>query len=124
MSLPYMILVSDVTAPTLTVENSLKSTYKVGDQVTIPTYSATDNGDNCYIQVMVRLPDSEIRLLHYVKNGEVTSLLSKDHGIYDAPFKANDNAFITEKKGLYVLRVVAYDEYYNYTVKEYEFWVK
>ena len=124
MSLPYMILVSDETAPTLTVADSLKDTYQVGEAVTIPTYSATDNGDNCYIQVMVRLPDSEMRLLHYVKNGEVTSLLSKDHGIYDAHFKANDNAFITEKKGLYVLRVVAFDEYYNYTVKEYEFWVK
>ena len=124
MWLPYMILVSDETAPTLTVENSLKSTYNVGDAVTIPTYSATDNGDNCYIQVMVVLPDSEMRLLHYVKNGEVTSLLSKEHGIYDSQFKANDNAFITEKKGLYTLRVVAYDEYYNYTVKEYDFWVK
>ena len=124
MSLPYMILVSDETAPTLTVANSLKNTYGVGEAVTIPTYSATDNGDNCYIQVMVRLPDSEIRLLHYVKNGEVTSLLSRDSNIYDANFKANDNAFITQKKGLYVLRVVAYDEYYNYTVQEYEFKVK
>lgn len=124
MSLPYMILVSDETAPTLTVANSLKSTYKVGEAVTIPTYSATDNGENCTIQVMVMLPDSEMRLLHYVKNGVVTSLLSKDHNIYDSHFKANDNAFITEKKGRYVLRVLAYDEYYNYTVKEYEFWVK
>ena len=124
MSLPYMILVSDVTAPTLTVKNSLKKTYNVGDKITIPTYSATDNGDNCYIQVMVMLPDDEMRILHYVENGEVTSLLDKDNNIYDSSFKANDNAFIAEKKGTYILRVVAYDEYYNYTVTEIEFQVK
>lgn len=124
MTLPYMIMVSDETAPTLKVENSLKSSYQVGEGVKIPTYSATDNGKNCYIQVMVILPDNEMRLLHYVENGEVTSLLNKDHNIYDSNFKADDNTFITAKKGLYVLRVVAYDEYYNYTVKEIEFWVK
>ena len=124
MSLPYMIMVSDETAPTLTVENSLKSSYQVGEGVKIPTYSATDNGENCYIHVMVILPDNEMRLLHYVENGEVTSLLNKDHNIYDSNFKADDNTFITAKKGLYILRVVAYDEYYNYTVKEIEFWVK
>lgn len=124
MTLPYMIMVSDETAPTLKVENSLKSSYQVGEGVKIPTYSATDNGDNCYIQVMVILPDDEMRLLHYVENGNVTSLLSKDHDVYDSNFKADDNTFITAKKGLYILRVVAYDEYYNYTVKEIEFWVK
>ena len=124
MVLPYMIFVSDETAPTLTVENSLKSSYQVGEGVTIPTYSATDNGENCYVQVMVILPDNEMRLLHYIENGNVTSLLNKEHNIYDSNFKADDNTFITEKKGLYILRVVAYDEYYNYTVREIEFWVK
>ena len=46
------------------------------------------------------------------------------NNLYDSSFKADDNTFIAEKKGLYILRVVAYDEYYNYTVKEIEFWVK
>ena len=124
ISLPYMILVSDLTAPTLTVENNLKDVYAVGDRITIPTYSATDNGSECYIQVMVLLPDDEMRLLHYVENGVVKSLLDKEHNVYDAPFKADDNTFITEKKGRYVLRFLAYDEYYNYTVKEITFQVK
>ena len=124
MSLPYMILVSDETAPTLTVENNLKSTYGVGEGIKIPTYSATDNGSNCYIQVMVILPDSEMRLLHYVDNGTVKSLLDKEDNTYDAPFKADENTFITEKKGRYILRFLAYDEYYNYTVREITFYVK
>ena len=124
MSLPYMILVSDETAPTLTVDNNLKSTYGVGEGIKIPTYSATDNGSNCYIQVMVILPDSEMRLLHYVDNGTVKSLLDKEDNTYDAPFKADENTFITEKKGRYILRFLAYDEYYNYTVQEITFYVK
>ncbi len=124
ISLPYMMLVSDLTAPTLNVTGSLKSTYAVGDRITIPTYSATDNGEQCYIQVMVVLPDDEMRLLHYVENGELTSLLDKDHNVYDAQFKADNNTFITEKKGRYTLRFLAYDEYYNYTVKEITFQVK
>ena len=124
MSLPYMILVSDVTAPTLTVENSLKKTYNVGDAIAIPEYSAVDNGATCYIQVMVMLPNDEMRILHYVVNGEVTSLLNKDHIVYDSSFKVDDNTFVAEQKGTYTLRVVAYDEYYNYVVKEIEFQVK
>ena len=121
---PYLILVADTTAPTLTVKNTLKNTYKVGDKVKIPTYSATDNDENCYIQVMVLLPDNEMRLLHYSKNGEVTSLLDKDHTTFGPEFKAGSDTFVTSKKGKYVLRFVAYDDYYNYTVKEFEFWVK
>ena len=124
MSIPYMILVSDLTAPTITIENNLQDTYAVGDRITIPTYSATDNGDYCYIQVMVVLPNDEMRLLHYVENGEVTSLLDMGNYIYDASFKADENTFIAEKKGTYTLRFLAFDEYYNYTVKEITFQVK
>ena len=37
---------------------------------------------------------------------------------------SDDDAFVALQKGRYVLRIVAYDEYYNTTVKEIEFWVK
>ena len=123
-TVPYSILVNDETAPELTVNSKLKSQYKVGDKITIPTYSATDNGKNCYIQVTVLLPDNEMRLLHYSENGNVTSFLSKDSNIYDNDFKADLNTFYTQKTGKYVIRIVAYDDYYNYTVKEITFIVK
>ena len=123
-SSPYLILVEDTVAPTINVKNPLKDTYKVGDKITIPTYSATDNDGNCYIQVMVLLPDNEMRLLHYVKNGEVTSLLDKEDDTFENEFKAGNDTFVTQKKGKYVLRFVAYDDYYNYTIKEIEFWVE
>lgn len=121
---PYLILVADTTAPTLKVKDNLKDTYKVGDKIKIPTYSATDNDENCYIQVMVLLPDNEMRFLHYSKNGEVTSLLDREDNTFGNEFKAGPDTFVAIKKGKYVLRFVAYDDYYNYTVKEIEFWVK
>ena len=60
----------------------------------------------------------------YNENGKITSLLSKENELYENAFKAGDNAFVALQKGRYVLRIVAYDEYYNATVKEIEFWVK
>ncbi len=123
-TISYMMLVNDETAPKLNVKNSLKEEYKVGAKVEIPTYSAADNGKNCYIQVQLILPNNEMRLLQYSENGEVTSLLSADNDRYNSSFKAGYNSFIVEQKGKYILRFVAYDEYYNYVVKEIEFYVK
>lgn len=120
----YMIRVNDETAPTLTVENKLSKEYKVGDTVKLPNYSAVDNGENCYIQVTLIYPNNEMRLLHYSENGKVTSLLDKGSTHYENAFKVDTNSFKVLVKGNYKLRIVAYDEYYNYTVKEVEFKVK
>ncbi len=121
--IPYVLFVKDETAPTLSV-GSLNSEYKQGDKIKIPTYSATDNGASCNIQVMLILPNNEMRLLHYVENGKKTSLLSAENDLYNSDFKAGEDTFVALQKGKYVLRVVAADEYYNYTVKEIEFIVK
>ena len=123
-SLPYTIFVSDEIAPTLEVKNDLKKEYQVGSEIKIPSYTAKDNGENCYVQVTVILPNNEMRLLEYNENGKITSLLSKDNELYENAFKAGDDAFVALQKGRYVLRIVAYDEYYNTTVKEIEFLVK
>lgn len=120
----YVIFVKDETAPTLTVDNNLTSEYKVGDKITIPGYSASDNNEKYSVQVTLILPDNEMRLLQYNENGEITSLLDKENDLYESSFKASADTFVTQKKGKYVLRIVAYDEYYNYTVVEIEFMVK
>ncbi len=120
----FAIYVKDETAPTLTVDNNLKSEYKVGDKITIPTYSASDNNGNCNVQVTLILPNNEMRLLQYNENGEITSLLDKENDLYESSFKASADTFVAQAKGKYVLRVVAHDEYYNYTVVEIEFMVK
>lgn len=124
VSLEEMINVYDETAPTLTVNGSLNATYKVGDKVSIPEYSAVDNSENCEIQVMLILPNNEVRLLHYVKNGDVTSLLEASNNLYNSSFKADSKTFVLEQKGMYVLRFIAYDEYYNCVEKEIVFNVK
>ena len=120
----YSMMVADETAPTLSVDGSLKSEYKVGDKISIPAYSATDNGENCYVQVELILPNNEVRLLHYSENGEVTSLLSGENKLYNSSFKVDENTFVVEKAGKYTLRFLAYDEYYNTVVKEITFIVK
>ena len=102
----------------------MKDTYKVGSKVKVPTYTVTDNGANCYVQVTLIMPNNEMRLLHYNNNGEVTSLLGKDNDLYENAFKADENTFIVRDKGSYVLRIVAYDEYYNTTIQEIAFEVK
>lgn len=122
--LGYMITVADEIAPTLSVNGSLESSYGVGSKISIPSYSASDNNGDCTIQVMLIFPDNEQRLLHYSKNGSFTSLLDKENDIYDTSFKADSNTFIVQKKGKYILRFLAYDSDYNYTVREIVFWVQ
>ena len=122
--IPYVLFVRDETAPTLTVKNNLKDTYKVGDKIKIPSYTVKDNDGVYYAQVTLTMPNNEMRLLQYNENGEITSYLDKENDLYYSDFKAGNNAFVALEKGRYVLRIVAYDEYYNYTVQEIVFNVK
>ncbi len=124
VKIPYTILVNDETAPTLSVKKSIKSQYKVGDKITIPTYTVTDNGGVCYVQVMLLMPNNELRMLQYDDNGEITSFLEKDDELYENSFKASSKSFYVREKGKYVLQILAYDDYYNTTLKEFVFNVK
>ena len=123
-SVPFTIIVNDETAPTLEVQSNLKEEYKVGSKIKVPSYTVKDNGENCYVQVTVILPNNEMRLLQYYENGKITSFLTQDSELYENGFKADNDTFVALQKGRYVLRIVAYDEYYNTTIKEIVFFVK
>ena len=123
-SIENVMIVNDETAPDLKVTNNLKSEYKVGSKIYIPKYSATDNDGVVYIQVNLIFPNNEMRMLEYYNNGVKTSYLGKEDNVYDDSFKTGDGGFIVSSKGLYVLRFVAFDDYYNYTVVEIKFNVK
>ena len=118
---PYVMVVNDETAPVLTVNNNLSKEYNVGSKIYLPTYSVTDNNGTYFVQVTLILPNNEMRLLEYNESGVVTSLLDINNAVYDKEFKTGDGGFIATEKGKYVLRIVAYDEYYNYVVTEIEF---
>ena len=122
--LSYMLIVYDETAPTLTITDSLADQYAVGDKISIPVYSAVDNGENCYVQVELILPNNEVRLLHYIENGELISLLDAENTLYNSSFKVDANTFVAETAGTYTLRFLAYDEYYNVVSYEMQFNVK
>ena len=122
--IPYAIRVDDETTPTLNVKDSLKSSYKLNAKISVPSYTAKDNNENCYVQVTVTLPNNEVRLLQYKHNSELVYVLDQDAELYEKAFIADKDTFVALYKGKYVLRIVAYDDYYNYVAEEFEFIVK
>lgn len=117
-----IIFVNDDVAPELSVNSMEKKTYKVGDGVTVPGYTASDNLDICYVDVILFLPNSEIRLLTHEENGEVGYYLN-DTTLYNSNFCIDQSSFRAEQEGTYTIRYVAYDDQYNRTVSELTFTV-
>lgn len=117
-----VVFVSDDVAPTLTVNALSQTEYKVGDTVSIPTYTATDNMENCRVDVILILPDAQVRLLTSDLNGEITYALT-DATLYNSTFRVDNTSFRTEQKGTYTLRYVANDDQYNRAVQELTFTV-
>lgn len=126
MTLPYALMVADETAPELSVKDSIKSSYSVGAKISVPSYKVSDNDGYYTVQVTLILPNNEMRLLQYNENGEITfTLLSaKEGSLYENAFISDEDTFVALYKGKYVLRILAYDEYYNYVAEEIEFIVK
>lgn len=117
-----VVFVSDDVAPTLTVNALSQTEYKVGDTVSIPTYTATDNMENCRVDVILILPDAQVRLLTSDLNGEITYALT-DATLYNSTFRVDNTSFRAEQKGTYTLRYVANDDQYNRAVQELTFTV-
>lgn len=122
-SVTKSVFSNDDVAPELTVSDLEKSEYKLGDTVTIPAYTASDNLDVCFVDVILVLPDSQMYLLKHDDNGSVTSYI-KNTDLLRASFGVSDTSFKAEKTGTYMFRFVAYDDIYNRTVIEVPFQVK
>ncbi len=112
------IRVLDSIAPTLEVSFS-DMTKKVGDTVTLPEVTVSDDSDKVSYDIFLSLPNSDMRLLYHYENGAVTSYLSANNSVYPSSFKVSDTAFKLEQKGKYVLTVMAYDEQYNLTMQSF-----
>jgi hypothetical protein len=117
-----VVFVNDNVAPTLTVNALSETEYKVGDTVTVPTYTATDNMENLRVDVILILPDAQVRLLISDLNGEITYALT-DASLYNSTFRVDNTSFRAEQKGTYTLRYVVNDEQYNRAVQELTFTV-
>lgn len=107
------ILVLDNEAPTLSVSANYKKAYKTGSRIKLPSFTASDNQGYVSVDVLLRLPSSEIRLLLHYENGDVTSYLKRSDTHYPSSFKYSDDEFILETPGKYTLTVTAYDDHYN-----------
>ena len=117
-----VVFVNDNVAPTLTVNALSETEYKVGDTVTVPTYTVTDNMENLRVDVILILPDAQVRLLTSDTNGEITYAMT-DATLYNSTFRVDNTSFRAEQKGTYTLRYVANDEQYNRAVQEFTFTV-
>ena len=117
------IRVVDSVAPTLGVDFSDK-TSKVGETITLPNVTVSDDSGKVFYDIFLSLPNSEMRILYHCDNGEVTSYLSKSHTGYPSSFKVSDTKFKLEMEGVYVLTVMAYDDAYNITMQSFTITVK
>lgn len=118
-----LISVVELEAPALKVAQ-IKKEYAVGDTISIPEYRLTDNSGEYGLDVILIMPDNDMRLLIHDENGTVFSKLTVDDTAYEAAFKVNEKTFRLQKAGKYILRFFAYDGNFNYVTVEYEFTVK
>lgn len=118
-----MIFVNDDVAPELEVASMEKTSYKLGDAVTVPAYTVSDNLEQYNVDVILFLPNSEIRLLTHDETGEITYCLN-DSALYSKTFINDNSSFKTEQAGTYTIRYVAYDDQYNRVVQELTFTVE
>lgn len=123
-SYPRKIVVYDFNAPELTITGSLKESYKLNDEITIPSYTVSDNLNDYKLDIFLLMPNNEERLLMTDQNGTVTSFLDSNSMVYNSSFKVNSTTFRAEQYGNYTMRFVAYDPDFNKTVKELHFNVK
>lgn len=117
-----IVFVNDDVAPELSVSQLEKTSYKLGDAVTVPGYTVSDNLGVYFVDVILFLPNSEIRLLTHDATGEITYCLNNS-GYYPKTFCNDEHSFKTEQEGTYTIRYVAYDDQYNRTVTELTFTV-
>lgn len=115
--------VNDDVAPELTVSSLEKTEYALGDAVTVPGYTVSDNLDSCFVDVIALLPNGEIRVLTHDDNGQITYCLT-NVALYNSSFICDESSFYVQQKGCYTLRYVAYDDQYNRSVHELTFTVK
>lgn len=115
--------VGDDVAPELTVSPLVKTEYKPGAEISIPSYTVTDNQNFANVDVILLLPNSERAFLLHDDNGNVTSYIC-NRDVYPASFGVSDNSFHAEQMGNYILRFIAYDDMYNRTVVELPFTVR
>ena len=122
------VSVYDDAVPTLSVTALSKTSYSVGDNVSIPNYSASDDSGAYTVDVILILPTNDMRiLLHHVHDDygsptdEITYMLDNDKHVYNSSFIVDKTTFKLEVSGKYRLRVVAYDEAYNSVMNEQSF---
>ena len=125
------VSVYDDAIPSLSVTPLTKTSYSVGEKMSIPTYTASDDSGAYTVDVILIMPTNEMRiLLHHVHDefsdpvDNIEYMLDNEKHVYNASFIVDKTTFNLETSGKYRLRVVAYDSAFNSKVVEQSFEVK
>ena len=89
------VSVRDGEAPAVSFNGALPTSAKVGDRITLPSVTVTDNGGAEKVTVAV----------FYVTPNNCKEYVSEENGVY---------TFTVNEKGAYTVKCVAFDEYFNY----------
>ena len=125
------VSVYDDALPSLSVTPLSKTSWSVGEKMSIPSYQASDDSGAYTVDVILIMPTNEMRiLLHHVHDeyadpvDKIEYMLDNEKHVYNASFIVDKTTFNLETAGSYRLRVVAYDSAFNSRVVEQSFEVK
>ncbi len=107
--------------PELELTSSLKDTYDVGEEITLPSYSVSDDSSSYVLTMILLTPEYERIVLLKDDSGKVTYYLDKDD--YSS-YSVSSTSFKLSKAGKYSLLINVRDQFYNVTSKRIEFSVK
>lgn len=105
LELTRSLYVYDREAPVIEVAGSIPTTATVGQTISFPDINATDTQSQTKVglQLLVRWPSGKQLQIAYSKVGTITGA-----------------TFEFDKAGTYTISIVAMDDSYNYTTKEYK----
>lgn len=72
------VIVFDKESPSLNVNGNLNDKYHLGDTITIPSYSVSDNQIDVNVDVILIMPTNEMRILsHFTRNKETDGKINE-----------------------------------------------
>lgn len=107
--------------PSFSLTSSLKDSYKVGEEIALPSYKVSDDSSSYVVTFILLTPDYERVMLLKDENGTPTYYLDKDDY---ASYRVSSTSFKVKKEGKYSLLITAKDRFYNFTSQTIDFVVK
>ena len=116
------VSVRDTSSPEITITNDTVSgrTFGLGNVINIPSYTVSDNLGKYILDMILICPNGERRCLLRDETGNITYFLN-DSSRFPTSFVRDTQSFNADMKGDYTIRLIAYDDMFNKTIKDLKF---